>query len=159
MAVTLLVLVIHSLHFTFISLLVVSLSILLRHVLPELILHVAVGHLTSCVGLWRLGAILVALHVHLATLVATRCHPTHIWPSTHSLVMLFLQVLLLLEVLLLEHLLVNWHIHILLLEHKQLLLLCIVEHVDASLLASWWWNTPWEIGQLVELVEVLCTLQ
>ena len=73
--------------------------------------------------------------------------------------MLFLQVLLLLEVLLLEHLLVNWHIHILLLEHKQLLLLPIVEHVHSSLLASWWWNTPWEIGQLVELVEVLCTLQ
>ena len=60
--------------------------------------------------------------------------------------MLLLHVLLPLDVLLLEHLLVDRHVHILLLEHKQLLLLSIVEDAHSSFLTSWGWNTAWEIG-------------
>jgi hypothetical protein len=39
-----------------------------------------------------------------------------------------------------------------------LLLLLLVEDVDATI-ASCGWNSPWEVCQLIELVEVLGTLQ
>lgn len=47
---------------------------------------------------------------------------------------------------------------LLLLEHQKLLLLLLVEHVDAAI-SSGGGNASWEIGQLIELVEVLGPLQ
>jgi hypothetical protein len=37
--------------------------------------------------------------------------------------------------------------------------LLLVEDVDTAFLAGWWWNTSWEVSQLVELIKVLSSLQ
>ena len=78
-------------------------------------------------------------------------------------------------VLLLHHLLLldlYWHltvvlhenlIHVthllLLLDHQKLLLLLLIEDVNAAVLSCSSWDSSREVSKLVELIEVLCSLQ
>jgi hypothetical protein len=65
-------------------------------------------------------------------------------------------------VLLLDwHLAIVVHVHLivlLLLQHQKLLLLFLIKHVNATVFSSSW-DTSREVGQLIELVEVLGSLQ
>ena len=87
----------------------------------------------------------------------------------NSLVVVGWLVLLLHHLLLLDlywHLTVVLHedlIHVthllLLLDHEKLLLLLLIEDVNAAVLSCSSWDSSREVSKLVELIEVLCSLQ
>ena len=86
----------------------------------------------------------------------------------NSLVVVGWLVLLLHHLLLLDlywHLTVVLHedlIHVthllLLLDHEKLLLLLLIEDVNAAVLSCSSWDSSREVSKLVELIEVLCSL-
>jgi len=57
---------------------------------------------------------------------------------------------------------VNWHISILLLlllKHHKLLLLSLIKHINTTFLIGWRWDALREISQLIQLIEILCSLE
>lgn len=80
----------------------------------------------------------------------------------HLLLVIFshpLDLLVVLLLLVLLILIIDLHSHLLSLKHHQLLLLGLVKDVDTSILTSCWWNTVREVSKLVELIEVLSSLE
>jgi hypothetical protein len=56
---------------------------------------------------------------------------------------------------------VDWHlllVLVLLLEHQQLLLLRLIQDINATLVVGWRWDALREVSELIQLVEVLSTL-
>ena len=56
---------------------------------------------------------------------------------------------------------IDWHlllVLVLLLEHQQLLLLRLIQDIDASLVVGWRWDALREVSELIQLVEVLSAL-
>ena len=138
--------------------------ILLRHELAQLVLKLFLLLINNFIFILAIVTLHVLILGHL------------VWSHTvrhalvDALVMICLLVLLLLVLVLLVH--VNWHLavvlHInliyvthllLLLDHVVLELLLLVQHVHSTVFANSWGNAAGEIGKLIQLIEILGSLE
>lgn len=151
----LLIILIFNFVFALDFILIVSLHILLSHVVSQLleliVLHLLLEHLLF--GGWLGLFFLSFAHLHLTVVDA------FLFLVLHLAVLYSLVVVVSLIVL---HLLaINWHlllVLVLLLEHQQLLLLRLIQDINATLVVGWRWDALREVSELIQLVEVLSTL-
>lgn len=125
----------------------------MSQLLELIVLHLLLEHLLfgRCLGLFFLSF----AHLHLTIVDAFLFLVLHL-AVLHSLV-----VVVSLIVLLLHLLGIDWHlllVLVLLLEHQQLLLLRLIQDINATILIACWWDALREVSELIQLVEVLSTL-